>query len=46
LTYYYCPICNDYLQNVDGVIVHLDIPHPFEEVFEEEDMFGMDEEVE
>lgn len=25
---YYCVVCGKYIEDVDGVIVHDDIPHP------------------
>ncbi len=26
---YYCVVCGKYIESVDGVIVHDDIPHPY-----------------
>lgn len=26
---YYCVVCGKYIEAVDGVIVHNDIPHPY-----------------
>ena len=34
---YWCVICQRLLPNDDGVIVHDDVPHPDEMVFDEED---------
>ena len=34
---YYCVICGKYIQAVDGVIVHDDIPHPSDMTFDEEE---------
>ena len=34
---YYCVICGKYIEAVDGVIVHDDIPHPPDMTFDEED---------
>jgi hypothetical protein len=34
---YYCVLCKRYIEAVDGVIVHDDIPHPPDMTFDEED---------
>ena len=34
---YYCVICGRFIEAVDGVIVHDDIPHPPEMAFDDED---------
>lgn len=34
---YYCVICGKYIEAVDGVIVHDDIPHPPDMTFDEEE---------
>ena len=34
---YWCVICGKFLQSVDGVIIHDDIPHPEDMTFDEED---------
>lgn len=34
---YYCVVCGRYIEVVDGVIVHDDIPHPMSMDFDEED---------
>ena len=34
---YYCFVCGKYIEAVDGVIVHDDIPHPPDMSFDEEE---------
>jgi hypothetical protein len=34
---YYCVVCGKYIEAVDGVIVHDDIPHPPDMTFDEEE---------
>jgi hypothetical protein len=34
---YYCVVCGRYIEAVDGLIVHDDIPHPLSMDFDEED---------
>ena len=34
---YYCVLCKRYIEAVDGVIVHDDIPHPPDMTFDEEE---------
>lgn len=34
---YYCVVCGKYIEAVDGVIVHDDIPHPPYMAFDEEE---------
>ena len=33
---YYCVVCGKYIEAVDDVIVHDDIPHPVDMAFDEE----------
>ena len=34
---YYCVVCGKYIEAVDDVIVHDDIPHPVDMAFDEEE---------
>ena len=37
---YFCAVCNRHLPIVDGVVVHDDIEHPEDMIFEEQEEHG------
>lgn len=34
---YYCVVCQRFLPEIDGLVVHDDVPHPYEMTFDEEE---------